>query len=89
MTCCSMPFFLSYSTYGLKATFEGTQNGWMAELARVGTIFFGVYLFADVSCTLNDLEYIATHANRLGQLAVGYVNYRSQVGMLTGWIHHT
>ncbi|OCF71661.1 hypothetical protein I204_07721 [Kwoniella mangroviensis CBS 8886] len=68
MTILSIPFFLSYLTNGLKETFEAGQEGWMGQMGWFGAVFFGVYLFAD--------------------LTVGYLKYPSQVGLLTGWIHH-
>ncbi|WWC89754.1 uncharacterized protein L201_004680 [Kwoniella dendrophila CBS 6074] len=69
MTLSSIPFFLSYLIYGLEETFHQGQLDYLGQLGEFCTIFFGVYLFADLS--------------------IGYVKYRSQVGLLTGWIHHT
>ncbi|WWC60918.1 uncharacterized protein I303_103494 [Kwoniella dejecticola CBS 10117] len=63
MTVLSIPFFISYLRYGLEKTFKDGQAGWMGEMGRFSTVFFG--------------------------LTIGYFKYRSQVGLLTGWIHHT
>lgn len=51
MTLLSLPFVASYIAHGLEATYRNAQGGWRADLARVGTIVFGVYLVADVSMT--------------------------------------
>ncbi|WRT67320.1 uncharacterized protein IL334_004290 [Kwoniella shivajii] len=74
MTLLSIPLFGSYLLYGLKDTFEYAQGGWMGNWTRFAVVFFATYLFADVS---------------LSFLTIGYVKYPSQVGLLTGWIHHT
>ena len=51
MTVLSLPFVASYIANGLVTTYENAQAGRRADLARVGTIVFGVYLVADVSVT--------------------------------------
>ncbi|WVR05386.1 hypothetical protein IAU60_002400 [Kwoniella sp. DSM 27419] len=73
MTITSVPFFLHYLSYGFKNTFEAAQKGWMRELGEFGVVFFGTYLFVTLLTA---------------DLAIGYAKYRSQIGMLTGWVHH-
>lgn len=50
MTLMSLPFTAAYAHSGLAVAFEQAQHGWRAEVVRFGTIVFGVYLVADVSC---------------------------------------
>ena len=49
MTLLSLPFTASYVFRGLAVSYTQAQHGWRAEVARFGTVLFGVYLVADVS----------------------------------------
>ncbi|WVQ78457.1 hypothetical protein IAT38_000543 [Cryptococcus sp. DSM 104549] len=75
MTLISLPFVSTYLIHGLECAFEDGQEGWMASLGQFGVVFFGTYLFGASSGAVI--------------LAIGYAKYPSQVGFLTGWIHHT
>jgi hypothetical protein len=45
MSGASIPFVWLYLTRGLGGMYEAGQEGWLGVLARLGAIFFGVYLF--------------------------------------------
>ncbi|WVQ98925.1 hypothetical protein IAU59_006056 [Kwoniella sp. CBS 9459] len=49
MTLVSIPYLWSYASVGFEETFERCQSGWMAELGRIGVLFFATYLCSDVS----------------------------------------
>ncbi|ORX33755.1 hypothetical protein BD324DRAFT_584583 [Kockovaella imperatae] len=69
MSSVSLPYVYLYLRYGLHGAYKMSQNGWLEELGRFATAFFGTYLFAD--------------------LTLGYLMYKSEIGLLTGWVHHT
>ncbi|WWD16108.1 hypothetical protein CI109_100533 [Kwoniella shandongensis] len=91
MTLISIPYVYIYLRYGVESLFVESQIGWKKDLARFGVMFFGTYLFCE--CKPNKLhtsnEDITNDDSLItADLAIGYVKYPSQVGLLTGWIHH-
>lgn len=49
MSLISLPFVYQYTFHGLGVVYEKSQNGWMGSLARFGVVFFGTYLFGELS----------------------------------------
>ena len=81
MTLVSIPFVWDYASSGGDVKSVRT----LATLTYTTSRVFQAYLFSYVFCSLPlNASYTLFHSD----LLMGVMYYRSQLGLLTGWIHH-